>query len=527
MTPSSDLPLASSVGNTPVVSVPSLASSSEPSGILAKLEFLNPFGSIKDRAAVAFAQHHLISTQQQQQQLTHDTTLVIPSSGNFAFSLCSLVASLPADIRPRKMICILPERTSEEMKQALKSVGAEIVRSLDGAPADAPESGVQIAERMANELPAPVLIVDECAAVKSNVIEKCYEAMADEILKQTDGKLDAIVVGVETGRSVSGLSAALKKVLPNVDVIGVEPSNSCISDSIEMDGTSTTAVTATTTTGRTWMIEDIGHVHAAPSLNPAAVDMWIKVSDQVAYSVARRLIRRGIHCGPSSGAVIAAAQNYTRAVNASAKVLAVLNDSARRYSSTLLNDEWLLGHDLMDAEFADSVRFDLIDQYRAASVEDLQLPAAVAIPTTANVEQAMDLMLSREFSQLPVIEPTTRKLIGYISQGALRSHLDRGNAQLDDPVTTWMYRFGAGKRPRTSSSEGTTTPQPVLARRPRAAIQEYKVITPETPLSELARFFETHSVGFVTDADRRFCLAVVTKYDLLKFLSRRSAALGI
>jgi len=123
------------------------------------------------------------------------------------------------------------------------------------------------------------------------------------------------------------------------------------------------------------------------------------------------------------------------------RVLTILNDTARNYSSTLLSDDWLLEHDLMDETMARSAAYHRHEKYRAASVEELQLPAAVTVPPTSTVGYALDLMMTREFSQLPVLDPTNRKLMGYISLTALTNLLEEGRAKESDLVSQWMYSF--------------------------------------------------------------------------------------
>ena len=147
--------------------------------------------------------------------------------------------------------------------------------------------------------------------------------------------------------------------------------------------------------------------------------------------------------GPSSGSVVAAAVRYAESVSKDTKprVLTILNDTGRNYSSTLLSDDWMLEHDLMDETMARTVAYHRHEKYRAASVEELQLPAAVTIPPTATVGYALDLMMTREFSQLPVLNPTNRKLMGYISLTALTTLLEEGQAQESDLVSKWMYSF--------------------------------------------------------------------------------------
>lgn len=250
-----------------------------------------------------------------------------------------------------------------------------------------------------------------------------------------------------------------------------------------------------------WKIEDLGSNVIPDSLDRNLVDKWIKISDKEAYSMARRLIRdEGILCGPSSGALVAAAAHHAHAITDHSthipQSVVILNDSCKNYTSTLLSDDWLFENDLADDLITSELQYVSQNRYRAASVEDLQLPAAVTIAPTASVSHAMDLMLEREYSQLPVIK--NRKLVGYVSLSALQDRLESGSVQLSDTVGDAMYSFKKG----------------VVA-------NKYEIITPDTSLADLAKFFEKNSFAVITDANRKWCLGVATKYDLISFLHRR------
>lgn len=203
------------------------------------------------------------------------------------------------------------------------------------------------------------------------------------------------------------------------------------------------------------------------------MDEWIKVSDKEAYSVARRLIKEeGILCGPSSGAVVAAAVRHATSLTADHSThtfssVVILNDSAKNYTSTLLSDDWLFENDLADDLITRELEYLSQNRYRAASVEDLQLPAAVTIAPQSSVAHALDLMLEREYSQLPVIKDSNRKLVGYVSMSALQDNLDRGTVQLKDTVESCMFAFN-------KKGSGVTA-------------NKYEVITPDTSLAELGK----------------------------------------
>lgn len=143
--------------------------------------------------------------------------------------------------------------------------------------------------------------------------------------------------------------------------------------------------------------------------------------------------------------------------------IVILNDSCKNYTSTLLSDDWLFENDLADDLITGDLQYMSQNRYRAASVEDLQLPAAVTISPSASVSHALDLMLEREYSQLPVIQ--NRKLVGYVSLSSLQDHLENGKVQLNDKVETHMYSF--------------------KKKMPGGAAHKYQVITPDTSLADL------------------------------------------
>ncbi|KAG0238382.1 hypothetical protein BGW42_005615 [Actinomortierella wolfii] len=470
------------IGDTPIVRLRK-SGASEKIELLAKLEFNNPGGSIKDRVA-----RRILSRLAREQKLKDSTVLVVPSSGNLVLSLA---LQLPRYVAHGKVIGLLPERTSEDRIRLLKSLGVDIVRTPVEAHADSPESKFSLAKKIAADL-SDAILINEYADVDN--VRTHAEETAEEILEQTEGKLDVLVVGVETGGTITGLAQTLKAKIPGLKVVGVEPEHSSIRDGVTRSGA--------------WKVEDMGGNFTPSILDKGLVDKWLQIPDQVSYSTARLLVKHeGLLCGPSSGGAVAAALHYADELQSTnnIRVLTILNDTARNYISTLMSDDWLLEHDLMDETMARAVAYHRHEKYRAASVEDLQLPAAVTVPPTATVGYAMDLMMTREFSQLPVIHPTNRKLMGYISQTTLTNLLEEGQAHDDDLVSKWMYSF-VKKQPGASTSS------------------KYVTITPSTPLADLAQFFEKHSFAVITDEDRRWCLGVATKYDLMTFLNRRQSS---
>ncbi|KAJ2770075.1 hypothetical protein IWQ56_002307, partial [Coemansia nantahalensis] len=478
--------LAESIGRTPLVGLSDIEGVGErlAAELLGKLEFMNPGASIKDRVA-----KHILA-QLDARGVGRDALLVVAGPGNLAISLAML---------RRQLVCLVPERTSADRVRLLKATGvADIVRTLDGALPGSPEHPAEIGRRIATHRPGAVYIDEETGDWD---LSECYSELARELIEQSEGRLDALVLGVDTGNAATHLSRALKAQLPDIQIVGVEPSNSAIGEPCIANPLA-----------RRWLCEDIGRAYAPRALAPGAIDMWIQVSDPVAYSMARRLVQGGVFAGPAAGASVAAARMFavSAALQPGQRVAVILGDTARNYSDTLLSDDWMLAHDLLDAKMLDSLRRKQLDQYRAASVEDLQLPAAVAVSEDDPVGVAISTMAEHDFSQVPVTG-ARRRLIGYLTLSAAQTLVDTKAATPDQPVKQFMLRFN-GRATATGAGSSTGT----------SIRKQYWLITPETPLSELSRFFETHSVAFVTDASRKFCLGIATKQDLIGFLARRN-----
>ncbi|KAJ2550798.1 hypothetical protein EV175_003933 [Coemansia sp. RSA 1933] len=482
--------IAGTIGRTPMVRLSSIEGIGKrvSADIVGKLEYMNPGASIKDRVA-----KHIVK-QLDARGVPRDALLVVAGPGNLAISLAML---------QRRLMCLIPERTSADRVRLVKCAGAvDIMRTLDGALPGSPEHPASIGQRIVALRPGSVYIDEELGDWD---LSDCYAELAAEIVEQTKGKVDALVLGVDSGNAATHLSQALRAKVPGIQIVGVEPTNSAIG---ELDAANPLA--------RRWLCEDIGRVYAPRALAPGSIDMWIQVSDTVAYSMARQLVRGGVHAGPAGGASVAAARMYaaSAALQADQRVVVILGDTARNYSDTLLSDDWMLAHDLLDARMLGDIQRKQIEQYRAASIEDLQLPAAVTVSQNDTMGCAIELMAENDFSQVPVTS-ANRRLIGYLTLSAAQTLSENGTARLQDPVKQFMLRFSGGPA-TTSSGSGSRGPVSSSIRK------QYWLITPETPLSELARFFETHTVAFVTDESRKFCLGIATKQDLISFLGRRN-----
>ncbi|RKP27797.1 tryptophan synthase beta subunit-like PLP-dependent enzyme [Syncephalis pseudoplumigaleata] len=467
------------LGDTPIATI-RLSEAGHVADLLVKLEYRNPTGSIKDRVADWL----LNACKRDGRFTTSHPTLVVPTSGNLAIALA--VRACECGYR---VVAVIPESTSYDRIRLLKAQGVEIIRTPNVRRAS-DESCFAVARRVAAGI-ANAIVVDETDTLFSPV--DAYRAMSREIIEAC-AELDAVFIGVESGGALSGLGASLKAHYPQLKVMGVLPEGATFSEQ------------GSHIMQRTWLVEDMGTEFIASPAVQASADAWMHVADQLAYSTARELIRQhGILSGPSGGAVVAAARQYHASSDGHTdhKLLAIINDAAALYPSTLLNDEWLMQHDLAGANLLREIQHQALEKYRGASVEDLQLPAAVTVRDTTPLVDALEQMTEREFSQLPVLD-AHRKMIGFVYDADLRAILEGNGATATDPVGAWMHRFTG------SSTNGTG-----------GGRRRYQIITPDTPLAELAQFFERHSAAFVTDAQRRWCLGVATKYDLIRFLTGR------
>ncbi|KAK9717456.1 hypothetical protein K7432_006172 [Basidiobolus ranarum] len=463
--------ISDQVGCTPLVRLHLKTDSENPvkCEILGKCEFLNPGGSLKDRVA-----KRVLEDLESQGKISRESTLIIPTSGNLSVSLALFAAR-----KGYHIVAIIPDKTSVEKIQVLKSLGAEILRTPADAHHDSPESHIGVAKKLAADT-SNSFIIDEYSNQYSVA---AHEETADEILQQCSEKLDLVVIGVESGGSITGIANRLKTKLPHVKVVGVDAQGSAVTSTDE-----TLAVVNYKTQG-------LGSNFVPSLLNKSLVDEWVIVSDQEAFGMARRLIaEEGLLCGSSSGAAVVAALRAAATLESTQRCVVLLNDSARNYDSTLLNETWLIENELLDKGSADRIRRKA-QKWRGAAIAELNLPIPTSISTDASIGEALAIMDGRDFDQLPVIN-SKKKMVGFISKGNLRL---QGDVDLKDTVEKWMYKFSTKKK--------------------------YVPITLDTPLVELWDFFEHNPVAFVTDTESKWCLGVVTKYDLIEFLNKRNGSL--
>jgi cystathionine beta-synthase len=291
--------------------------------MVAKCEFFNPGGSIKDRIGV-----RMILEAEKSGRIKPGDTLIEPTSGNTGIGL-----SLAAAVRGYNMIITMPEKMSQEKSNILKALGAKIIRTPTNAASDSPESHLSVAKRLNAEIPNSH-ILNQYANPNNPLAH--YEETAEEILSQCGGKIDMVVIGAGTGGTITGVAKKLKEVLPHIIVVGVDPVGSLLADP-EHDKVGS------------YMVEGIGYDFVPDVLDRKLVDRWIKTEDKESFLMARELIRReGLLCGGSSGSAVYAAIQAAKDLKPGQRCVVILPDSVRNYMTKFLSDEWMITNGFME-----------------------------------------------------------------------------------------------------------------------------------------------------------------------------------
>jgi cystathionine beta-synthase len=307
------------MGNTPLVRLHSVTRGVRPT-VLAKLEMLNPGGSVKDRIGI-----RMIEAAERAGLLKPGGTIVEPTSGNTGHGL-----AIAAAIRGYKCIFVMPDKMSQEKIGLLRAYGAEVVICPTAVAPESPESYYRVADRLAEEIPG---------AYQPNQYfnpenpKTHYESTGPEIWRQTDGAIDVFVAGVGTGGTISGVGHYLKERKPDVVVVGADPEGSVYSGDEP----------------RPYLVEGIGEDFWPGTFDPSVVDRYVKVSDRDSFRTARAVTRQeGILVGGSAGTAVFAALQVARELDETKTIVVLLPDTGRQYLSKTYSDSWMLQHGMLD-----------------------------------------------------------------------------------------------------------------------------------------------------------------------------------
>jgi cystathionine beta-synthase len=390
------------IGDTPLVRLHRVTEGIAAT-VLAKLEYLNPGGSVKDRIAV-----RMIEAAERSGQLRPGGTIVEPTSGNTGVGL-----ALVAQQRGYRCVFVCPDKVSEDKQNVLRAYGAEVVVCPTAVAPEDPRSYYRVSDRLVGEIPG-AWKPDQYSNPENP--RSHYESTGPELWKQTDGRITHFVAGVGTGGTISGAGRYLKEASQGrVRVVGADPEGSVYSGG----------------SGRPYLVEGVGEDFWPQTYDRTVCDEIVEVTDQASFDLTRRLAREeGLLVGGSCGMAAVAALEVARRADPSCVVVVLLPDSGRGYLSKIFNDEWMARYGFLPGH-GDTVADVLAEKGE-------RLPPLVHLHPTDTVRDAIDLMREYGVSQLPVLkaEPpvVTGEVAGSIAERDLLDALFSGHAHLHDAV---------------------------------------------------------------------------------------------
>jgi cystathionine beta-synthase len=377
------------MGDTPLVRLHTVTRGVRPT-VLAKLEMLNPGGSVKDRIGI-----RMIEAAERSGLLKPGGTIVEPTSGNTGHGL-----AIAAAIRGYKCIFVMPDKMSQEKISLLRAYGAEVVICPTAVPPESPESYYRVADRLAEEIPGAYqpnqYFNPENPATH-------YETTGPEIWRQTDGTIDVFVAGVGTGGTITGVGRYLKEQNPNVMVVGGDPEGSVYSGDQP----------------RPYLVEGIGEDFWPATFDPSVVDRYVKVSDRDSFRMARAVTRQeGILIGGSAGSAVFAALQVARELDETKTIVVLLPDTGRQYLSKVYSDSWMLQHGMLD-------RPDVIRVEEVLMAKHGELPPLITVGAHDKVRQAVERLQEADISQAPVVREESTDVSQFVGSIRDRELLDR------------------------------------------------------------------------------------------------------
>lgn len=455
------------LGNTPLVRLNRLARGLR-CQIVAKVEYFNPGGSVKDRIGIT-----IIDDAERNGLLKPGGTVVEATSGNTGVGL-----AIAATLKGYKCVFVMPDKMSEEKIRVLRAYGARVVVTPTNVEPEDPRSYYSVARQIHADTPNSIL-----ANQYHNPINPLshFDATGPEIWRQTAGQIDVFVAGMGTGGTICGVGKYLKQVNPKVQVVGIDPIGSILYDAF---------YTGRMSEAHVYKTEGIGEDFIPSNYDFSVIDDMVKVSDKETMLMTRRLVREeGIFGGMSSGSAVAGAIRYAadRDLGPDKLVVVLLPDSGSRYLSKVFDDNWMREHRFLESDWADIT---------AATV--LARKPQTALVTALDTDPVGDVVAklkSADISQLPVVGERGQ-LVGLVNEVGLLSFLLRESGS------------DAARRPIRD-----------------AGVIDPSVLTllPNTPVESVISVFTSNKIALVTenDGDDKRPIGILTQIDLLDLLAAR------
>ncbi len=438
--------------------------------IIAKIEYFNPGGSVKDRIGIT-----IIEEAERSGKLKPGGTIVEATSGNTGVGLAIVAA-----IKGYKTVFVMPDKMSDEKIRLLRAYGARVIVTPTNVEPDDPRSYYSVSRQMVEDTPNSILANQYHNPVNP---QTHYDTTGPEIWRQTAGQIDVFVTGMGTGGTITGVGKYLKAMNSKVQIVGIDPIGSILTDYF---------YTGKLVEAHSYKVEGIGEDFIPSVYDFNVIDDMVKVNDKESLLMARRLVREeGIFAGGSSGSAVAGALRYAseRDLSHDTMVVVLLPDSGSRYLSKVFDDAWMRENRFLETAW--------VDTPLSAVLERKARQELITARSSNPVNDVVARMKAADVSQVPVLGERDQ-LLGMVSEVGLLNYL------LQQP-----------------SSEAS-----------KVAIEDAGIIdanvytlSPETPIEAVMSVFSTNPVALVVErianSEDRKVVGIITKIDLLDFLATR------
>lgn len=445
------------IGNTPVVRIKQFDTG--PCELFMKLESQNPGASIKDRIGLK-----MIEDAEQAGLLKPGATVVEGTAGNTGLGLALVAAQ-----KGYRLILVIPDKMSREKISNLKAMGAEVVLTRSDVAKGHPDYYQDLAKRLSEEIEGAFFINQFGNPSNPKAHE---EVTGPEIWRQMGEDLDAVVLGVGSSGTVTGLSRYFAGVAPDLELVLADPKGSILAEYIN-EGTLSTK-------SASWLVEGIGEDFLPTISDFTRVSKAYAITDKESFEVGRELLKReGILGGSSTGTLLAAALKYCRDQTEPKKVLTFACDTGNRYLSKMYNDFWMRDQGFIEFEEFGDLRDLIARPYESHDT--------ITVGPDEPIGNAYTRMKLYDVSQLPVIEDD--RIVGILDESDILLAVTDSHTRFEDPVRSAM-------------------------------VSDLTFVSKDAPVTELMPIFEKDFVAIVKDGDR--FLGLITRVDLLNHLRRKA-----